>query len=257
MAPDRAAEWFDDERFWREFYGYIFSEARFAGANGEIEQVLALAKPAGRDALDLCCGPGRCAIPLALKGYNVTGVDRTGFLLEQARARARQAGVAIEWVQQDMRDFVRTGCFDLVVSLFTSFGYFNDKQEDTTVLRNICRSLKPGGACLIDVAGKEFLARIFQPTTSSVLEDGSLLVERHEVFDGWTRIRNEWILIRDTSVYRFRFHHTIYSGQELKDRMTEAGLHEIRLYGSLGGEEYGPAAGRLVAVGRKPAGSMP
>jgi len=252
MTPERPTEWFDDDRFWRELSGFIFSDARFAGAQREVEQLLALAKPAGRDVLDLCCGPGRCSIPLALQGYKVTGVDRTGFLLDQARDRARQAGVAIEWVQQDMRDFVRPGSYDLALNLFTSFGYFNDQQEDVAVLRNICRSLKPGGTCLIDVAGKEFLARIFQPTTSHVLEDGSLLVERHEIIDGWSRIRNEWILIRDTDVHRFRFHHTIYSGQELKDRMAEAGFHEIRLYGNLSGDEYGLAAERLVAAGRKP-----
>lgn len=254
MTPDRPAEWFDDDSFWQELYRFMFSDARFAGADNEVEQLLALTRPEGRDVLDLCCGPGRCAIPLALRNYSVTGVDRSGYLLEQARARARQAGVAIEWVQQDMRDFVRPGSYDLAVNLFTSFGYFNDQREDVAVLRNICQSLKPGGTCLIDVVGKEYLARIFQPTSSHALEDGSLLVERHEIFDNWTRIRNEWILIRDAGVRRFRFHHTIYSGQELKDRMREAGLREVRLYGSLAGGEYGPAAERLVAVGWRPAG---
>ncbi len=251
MKQERPTEWFDDDRFWRELSGFMFSDARFAGAQREVEQLLALTQPAGRDVLDLCCGPGRCSIPLALQGYKVTGVDRTSFLLDRARERARQAGVEIEWVQQDMRDFVRPGSYDLAVNLFTSFGYFHDQKEDVAVLRNICESLRAGGACLIDVVGKESLARIFQPTTADEIEDGSLLVQRHEIIDDWTRIRNDWLLIHDAGVSRFRFHHTIYSGQELKDRMAEAGFHEVRLYGSLDGAEYGLAAERLVAVGRK------
>lgn len=252
MAPDRPAEWFDDDRFWHELYPFVFSESRFAAAYEEVERMLALTKPAGRNVLDLCCGPGRCAIPLATQGYCVTGVDRTGFLLEQAVDRCRRMGVSIEFVQQDMRDFVRPDSYDLVINYFTSFGYFDNQREDVEVLRNICRSLRPGGTCLIELVGKEYLARVFQPTTSHVLDDGSLLVERHEIIDDWTRIRNEWILIRDTGVYRARFHHTVYSGLELKDRMIEAGLHEIKLYGSLQGAEYGVAAERLIAVGRKP-----
>ena len=70
---------------------------------------------------------------------------------------------------------------------------FDDKDEDVGVLSRILASLKPGGRLVMDLMGKEKLARIFQPTTSERLEDGTLLVQRHEVFDEWSRIRNEWI----------------------------------------------------------------
>ncbi len=84
MPKDRPAEWFYDDRFWSELYGSMFSESRLGGADAGIENLIAWTKPAGRKVLDLCCGPGRCSIPLALRGYAVTGVDRSGFLLEQA-----------------------------------------------------------------------------------------------------------------------------------------------------------------------------
>jgi SAM-dependent methyltransferase len=109
--------------------------------------------------------------------------------LEKARIKAEASGLDIEWVHQDMRDFVRPESFDLVLSLFTSFGYFDDKKEDRKVLENIFSNLREAGNCLIDLVGKENLARIFQPTDSHNLSDGSILVERHEIFDGWTRIR--------------------------------------------------------------------
>jgi len=135
--------------------------------------------------------------------------------------------------------------------MFTSFGYFDDKREDMIVLENVYASLKPGGAFLIEVLGKERLAKVLQATTSSVLPDGTLMVERHEIFDDWTRVRNEWLLIRQGKVKSFKFHHTIYSGLELRDRMQRVGFVDVTLRGNLDGDEYGPNAERLIAIGRK------
>jgi SAM-dependent methyltransferase len=251
-TPSRRKEWFDDDSFWRELYPFMFPESRFASTAQETARILKLAKPRGRDVLDLCCGPGRFSAALARKGFRVTGVDRTPFLLAKARARARAARARVEWVKMDMRDFVRTESYDLALSLFTSFGYFDDRGEDLAVLRNLFASLRPGGVLVMDLMGKERLAKILLPTTSSTLDDGTVLVERHEIFDDWTRIRNEWIILRGGRARRFRFHHTVYSGQELRDRLERAGFARVRLYGSLAGAPYGPGAQRLIAVARKP-----
>lgn len=244
-------EWFDDESFWRELYPFMFPEHRFAAADEQMAQALALTKPTGKSVLDLCCGPGRCSIALAKKGFAVTGVDKTKYLLKKARANAGSARVRVEWVHQDMRDFLRADSFDLALSMFTSFGYFDDKREDLLVLRNLLGSLKPGGACLIEVLGKEYVAKIFQPTISTDLPDGTIVVQRHEIFDDWTRVRNEWLVIKENRVRRFKFHHRVYSGQELQTLMQRAGFVAVRLYGNLEGYAYGPKAERLIAVGRK------
>ncbi len=252
MRSSRPREWFDDDAFWRETYPFMFPPERFEAAPAEIAALLKLAKPRGKAVLDLCSGPGRAAVELAKRGYRVTGVDRTRFLMDKAKARAKAAKVKVEWVASDMRDFVRTAAFDLALSLFTSFGYFDEKGEDLLVLRNVHESLKPGGVFVIELNGKERLAKIFQPTTSQRLPGGGWLVERHEIFDSWTRIRNEWVVIKDGKSRTFRFHHTVYSGQELKDRLETAGFADIQLFGSLAGGEYGVNAARLVAVARKP-----
>ena len=157
----RAKEWFEDEAFWREFYPFMFSERRIAEADEQMAKVLALTKPAGKAVLDLCCGPGRCSIALARKGFRVTGVDRTNYLLKKARERARAARVNVEWVQNDMRDFVRLNSFALVISMFTSFGYFDDKREDMTVLGNMFGSLQAGGICLIEIVGERTVGEDF------------------------------------------------------------------------------------------------
>src|SRR5215831_11311976 len=95
--------WFEDEDFWRDLYPYMFHADRYAAATGEVEQILALTHFAGRTVLDLCCGPGRHSIEFAQRGFQVTGVDRSSFLLSHARER----GGAAEWVQDDMRTFRR------------------------------------------------------------------------------------------------------------------------------------------------------
>ena len=52
---------------------------------------------------------------------------RSAFHLEKAKARARAAAETIEWVQEDMRRFVRPDTYDLAISLYTSFGFFTNR----------------------------------------------------------------------------------------------------------------------------------
>jgi len=105
---------------------------------------------------------------------------------------------------------------------------------------------------VIEMLGKERLARVLQATTSTDLPDGTVVVERHKIFDDWTRVGDEWLVIRNSRVKCFKFHHTIYSGQELWDRMERVGFVAVKLHGNLDGDEYDPDAERLIAIGRKP-----
>ena len=206
----------------------------------------------GRAVLDLCCGPGRFAIPLALRGYQVTGVDSSAFLLKRAQERAERLGAAVEWVRADMREFVRPEGFDLALSLFNSFGYFEDRRDDLRVLEQVAASLKPHGVCVLDVAGKEVVAEHFERTLSHAVAGSGLLMERREVVDDWTRLRQEWTLLRKERTQTFRFEHTLYSGLELKERLLAAGFGAVRLYGDFDGMPYGPGSRHLVAVATKP-----
>jgi SAM-dependent methyltransferase len=244
-------EWFEDESFWIDLYPFTFTEERLGMGDAEVTRILALAgiaAPGGRTALDLCCGPGRHAIPLAQRGMRVTGVDRMRFHLDLARERVRMAGVSIELVEGDMRDFRRPVSYDLALSMFTSFGYFESRDDDLRVLRNVRASLKSGGVFVVDVMGKEWLARHFQPTRSRSLPDGSVLIERNTVVDDWTRVESQVILLRDGPPRTRRSRVSVYSGQELRDRLLQAGFAAVRLHGSLDGSPYDLDATRLVAV---------
>lgn len=244
-------EWFENEEFWHDFYPFMFSSERFAAAQDEVTHILALTECAAGRVLDLCCGPGRHSLELAKRGFTVTGVDHSRFLLDIARKRAAEAGVSVEWVSEDMRHFVRPYNFDLVCNIFTSFGYFKDEQDDLKVLRNIHTSLKDGGVLVMELLGKERLARVWQSSSCDDMPDGGVLLQRRQIRDDWTRILSEWTLIKDVHARTFSFEHAIYSGRELKDRLLLCGFKRVQLYGSLAGASYDLEAGRLVAVACK------
>lgn len=244
-------DWFSDEDFWQMFYPVLFPDERLEIAEEQVDKILELLKFKGNSILDLACGPGRHSVVLAGRGYRVTGVDLSPFLLSKARERAEAAGIDIEWIHDDMRNFRRPAAFDLCLSMFTSFGYFESTEDDLVVLRNIYESLAGAGVCLIDVVGKEWLAKHFAPTTSHELSDGTLMIERHEIIDDWSRIKNRWIMLKDSQASEYSFSHRIYSAQELRDRLMQTGFGSVELFGDLDGAPYGPEAKRLIAVGRK------
>jgi SAM-dependent methyltransferase len=245
-------EWYADDDFWARIYPVLFSQELFERASAEIDALVALTGVRSGRALDLCCGPGRHAVPLAQHGFSVTGVDLSRWLLDEARRRAETAGVSVEWVAQDMREFVRPGAYDLVINLFTSFGYFAHEADDMRALKNMVESLNDGGTMVIDTLGKEALAERLHADSPPVEErDGALLIQRVKVIDDWCRVKSEWIIAQGDRVDRVHFEHTLYSGKELRELMSWAGLSDVKLYGDIDGRPYGPGARRLVAVGRR------
>jgi SAM-dependent methyltransferase len=247
----RRTPWFEDDAFWAAFRPSMFDEERWQMAARDAEPLAKLlCLEPGADVLDLCCGAGRFSIELARRGSKVTGVDRTALYLAEARRRARQEKLDVEFVRSDMRQFVRPRAFDACINMFTSFGYFEDPADDFKVCRNVLRSLRPGGRFLIQAAGKEWLARNFQPTDWRE-ESGSFILEERKVAPGWTGLENRWVLIRKGKVREFRFFLRVYSGVELRDLLLRAGFAKADIYGGLSGEPYDHNSRWLVAVGRK------
>jgi SAM-dependent methyltransferase len=244
-------DWFENDEFWMELYPLMFPKERMEKAETEVESALALADKSVRTALDLCCGPGRHAIALAKRGVQVTAVDRTSLYLAKGEEAASREDVVIEWVQADMREFVRPDAFDLVLNMFTSFGYFEDPNDNLRVLANMHQSLRAGGTLVLDLVGKECIAANFEETGSIKDPDGTVFVERRRICDDWERIDNEWFLIRGEEVKAYRFQHTIYSGVELRDRLLQTGFRTVRLLSDLEGTAYGWGAKRLVVVALK------
>jgi SAM-dependent methyltransferase len=244
------ATWHEQDEFWETVP--MFTQKLLDIAPEQVEAILALAgiQP-GAAILDLPCGVGRHSLELARRGYCVTGVDRTAAYLQIARDRAAAEGLAVELVQDDMRHFVRPGAYDLALNLFTSFGYFEDPAEDRRVAENLYRSLKPGGALIMEMMGKEVLARIFLPHDWQELPDGTFYLQERKVARDWTWLENRWILLRPDGRRReYAVNHRVYDGAGLKALLLETGFSEVTLYGGLAGEPYDTEARRLMAVAR-------
>jgi SAM-dependent methyltransferase len=146
----------------------------------------------------------------------------------------------------------RPAAFDLALNLFSSFGYFTDAEDNLQVLRNLHASLTPGGTVLLEMAGKEPLARDFQPRIwhRHAARDEYLLEERI-VREGWSVIENHWIWMRGPEQKVYTWTIRLYSGAELMGLLSNAGFSVVQLYGSLAGTPYDQTAQRLVAVATK------
>ena len=187
--------WHEDDAFWETFGPYMFTDERLELARSEVDSLIRLlGLDPGAKVLDLCCGTGRHSIEFARRGFAVTGVDRASYFLDHARKRAADAALPIEFVQADARAFERTGAFDAAVNLFTSFGYFDDPADDLKVARNLCSSLKSGGRAVVDIIGKEVLARNFRERDWHSCPDGTLFLEERKLIGAWERIESRWTL---------------------------------------------------------------
>ena len=130
------------------------------------------------------------------------------------------------------------------------------------MIKHLCFLLSFGALATPALAAAQDTTRI-DPSVSSVVSGGywqhgprggryRIIVRTADFEHVSSTVRVEWILIRNGSAKTFRFHFTIYSGQELKDRLASAGFINVKLYGNFEGDEYGPGTKRLIAVAEKP-----
>ena len=252
LPTDDKTPWYERDELWERMGQVMFAEERMEMAVAEVDRLIELLEITTNDViLDLCCGIGRHSNEFARRGYQVTGVDRTKSYLEIARGTAKNEGLSTEFVQMDMREFVRESSFDVVLSMFTSFGYFDDDTEQMTVLENVFRSLRPGGRFIIECMGKEVLARIFNEADWSEGAYG-LHLERRQPIDDWGKMQNTWILIaKNGTRHEWNVTHYLYSAVELKSLLRSAGFTNVRAYGGLDGSKYDNTSRRLAVVGMK------
>lgn len=137
--------WYEDDALWSDFAPTMFPAARAESAAALVASSPLLDFPPGTRVLDLCCGPGLFVVPLAERGYEVTGVDLSPSLLESARSACDTAGAEVRLERADMLTYRQPGAFDVVLNVFTSFGYFDEAEDNLQVLRNAHESLAPGG----------------------------------------------------------------------------------------------------------------
>jgi SAM-dependent methyltransferase len=243
-------DWFADDAFWTDYAPVLFGGDRWAEVPAVVDSILALAGTApGSAVLDVCCGPGRHALEFAARGHRVVGVDITEPYIAAARDSAGAMGLGAEFILADARSWSRPGAFSLAVNLFTSFGYFETRSEDETMLERIHESLEPGGALVMDLVGKEIAARDF--TGGEVFErDGRRIQTEFTVIGAWEGLRNRWVVVDGDKRIDRSWVQRLYAATELRDSLLKAGFSSVALFGSWDGSPYDAEAVRLVALAR-------
>ena len=97
--------------------------------------------------LDIACGNGRHSIFLNSLGYQITGIDLSEKSIKAAKQKSDNKILFDVW---DMRKSYKKEHFDVVLNLFTSFGYFDSEKEDLEAIQAISNNLKDEGILIID-----------------------------------------------------------------------------------------------------------
>jgi SAM-dependent methyltransferase len=159
------------ERPWFEtafgpLYRRIYAHRDDAEARRHAPGIRALlGLPRNARVIDVGCGEGRYARALGAMGYRVTGVDLSAAMLQAAAAASADLPGSPTYVRCDMREIPFFEQFDGAVSLFTSFGYFDDRVEDLRQLTAIHRALVPGGRFVVDVGNARRLREGLVPAS--------------------------------------------------------------------------------------------
>jgi SAM-dependent methyltransferase len=210
----------------------------------------------GMDVLDVPCGWGRIANRLAARGCRVAGLDASRLYLDRARRDALEMGVAVEYVEGDMRDLPWTERFDRLACWYNSLGYFDD-ETNRRVLAGFRRALRPGGRLLIEHVNLLALARELPAGPASSATTGThmfFLADRGEEFfiyrmslNGLTsRVEYERVVSRGGRISRHSFSQRAFTAPELRDWLLQAGFARAEVYGADGGPLR--LAGRMLVV---------
>lgn len=187
----------------------------------------------GTRVLDLACGYGRHAVPLA-ESCSVVGLDRSPVMLARAGAEPGSA----RFLRGDMRRLpLKSSSFNAVLSLFSSFGYFDDENENYGVLRGIAECLVPGGRFLIETVNREFVVRHSAP--QQVYRPGAMTLIEERSFDPVSSRTHVDVTVFEDG-RETQLHHSIriYAYTELDMLLESVGLRPKHVWGSFRGEAY-------------------
>lgn len=128
--------------------------------------------------LDLACGTGSHLIPLAKKGFKVSGSDISGPMIDIARKKAAEAGIKIRLKTRKMQDFIPGKKFDAVILLFSSIAYLTDTEDLKKTLKNIYNSLNKDGLFICDFWNGGAVLKNFISAGVKTVKSGRLTIRR-------------------------------------------------------------------------------
>jgi SAM-dependent methyltransferase len=255
MSDNWYKKWFSTPDY-LELYKHRNSQDA-AEIAGLITRTLKTAK--GQRVLDLACGNGRHSLIFASKGFNVLGIDLSAYLIGEARKKLntdyRKYRKNLDFEIGDMRDISHKNEFDLVVNLFSSFGYFEKDSENFKVIKSISRSLKKGGYFFFDFLNADHLKKHIKLFDVSV-RNHNVVMQVREIKGN--AVYKSIIITRNNPkgktpvVNRFNEMIKLYTLRDFSKVFTKYGLNIIKTFGDYKGSRFSlKNSERLIILAQK------
>jgi SAM-dependent methyltransferase len=213
---------------------------------------------AGR-VLELACGTGQLALPIAAAGFPTVALDRSGPMLSRAKQRASAAGVSIDFVERDMRDFSLAGRFELIFVARNSLLQLLSTADLLATFAVVKRHLSRTGVFAFDIFNPD--VRILSRPSGErfpvmeVTADGfgPLWVEGSHDYDAASQVDNgRWYISVGNERDKWVVSMSVRSifPQELPLLVAAGGLELIDRFGDLSRVPFGPGSPRQVCLCR-------
>ncbi len=163
MQKEWFSSWFDTP-----YYHILYKNRDYSEASLFIDNISDFLKlQPNSKCWDLCCGKGRHSIYLNKKGFDVIGTDLSPQSILEANKSANET---LEFYEHDMRKLFRTNYFDVVFNVFTSFGYFEKREDDLHVFDSVRKSLKSNGLFVFDYLNAECVKNSIEAFDSKTID---------------------------------------------------------------------------------------
>jgi SAM-dependent methyltransferase len=222
----------------RSGYLRVYPHRDLEAARGEVGHLIAHGLSGA--ILDLGCGFGRHSLAMREAGLDVFGLDLSAELLGHARALPGSAALRGRLVRGDFRNLPFAAArFDTAVMLFSSFGYFDDVQNER-VLGELARVLRRDGRAVLDLMNPQRVRDTLVPESESRRDDLLLRETRRLTEDGRRVVKD--VLMRDArgGEWSWREDVRLYELEELRALSARQGLEVERVQGDFDGRP--PAA---------------
>lgn len=251
MTSDERAAWYE-EWFDTDEYEVVYRRRDEGDARRLLSLILRVTDlPAGARVLDMACGRGRHSVLLAKEGFRVFGIDLSTRAIEKARRTAAAESLSIEFEVGDMREAPCTSCFDMVVNLFTSFGYFEQDKENALAVEAMAAALVDAGWLVQDYLNGRYWSTNFVPFDERSV-DGITIQQRRWVER--RRLIKEIVLTHeDGRTDRFMESVRLYELEDFRRMYRRAGLQIERVFGDSAGSAFADDSQRLILFSRRSA----
>ncbi len=243
------SEWFKDW-FNTSQYLDVYKHRNEDDAEDHIKLILenVLIKPDAK-ILDMACGAGRHAIILARKNFDVTAVDLSENLLKVAKQNAKNENLRIRFIHSDIRNFNTDIKFDLVLNLFTSFGYFETDEENFSVLDKAFKLLNKDGFFVLDYFNSEYLKKNLIEYSREKIGDEVIFQKRK--IEG-SRVIKKITIQKNGGSNEYTESVRMYNYDELTEQLKKIGFDIYKTFGDFFGNKFDlQNSSRLIIICKK------